>query len=92
MKNLIEACIYFSNLAYLDNNYIKSELKYDTDCFSNLKSFKFIEKNNLNPIINYKLNIGLPSILYCINDNKLFISFPGINSNTDKINCLNFNL
>lgn len=89
MKNLIEACIYFSNLAYLDNNYIKS--KDYIKCFSDQKSFEFIEKNNLNPVINYKLDIGLPSILYCIYDNKLFISFPGINSNADKINCLNFN-
>ena len=42
-------------------------------------------------IIN-KIELGLPNILHCKKDNVLFISFPGIRSNNDKLNCLNFKL
>ena len=56
-----------------------------------LKSINFI-KNELNVNISNKFDLGLPNILHCKKDKVLFISFPGIRSNNDKFNCLNFKL
>ena len=95
MKNLIEPSIYFSNLAYLNNNYIKlllNNTSMNDLCFSNTESIKYIKEHNIKPVINYKLDIGLPNILHCKINDKLFISFPGISNNSDRLNCLNFNV
>ena len=96
MKNLVEACIHFSNLSYNDNNFIKSSLSDDINlndyCDCDKESINYIKNNKLVPTINYKYNIGLPNILYCNYNNKLYISFPGISNITDKLNCLNYNL
>ncbi len=96
MNNLIESCIHFSNLSYTNTDFIRLSLSDNINLedykFCDRESIKYIKEKKLVPTINYKLNIGLPNILYCNYNNKLFISFPGISTNSDRLNCLNFKL
>ena len=94
MKKYLMEALYFSNLSYNDNSWIKDNLnkknyklnKYDKKCIN------FIKENNLSVNIINKYELGLPNILHCKKDNILFISFPGIRNNNDRFNCLNFKL
>ena len=96
MNDLIKTSIHFCNLSYTNNEYIRLSLLDDANLEEepscNKESIYYIKQRNIIPTINCKLHIGLPNILHCIYNNKLYISFPGISSNIDKINCLSFNL
>lgn len=91
MSNYFEASIHFSNLAYYSEKWVSQQLKFmkDIDEYE-MESLNFLKKYNLRPKINNKKNLGLPNILYCLHKDVLFLSFPGIRTNQDKKNCLDF--
>jgi hypothetical protein len=93
MNRYLEDALHYANLAYYTNDWIINNLdKSDELNYYEIKSLNFIKSNNLNVNISNKIDLGLPNILHSKKDNKLFISFPGIRTNDDKLNCLNFKL
>jgi len=93
MNKYLNESLHFSNISYYTNNWIEDNLDESTAVnIYESKSLNFLKKNKLNVQINNKFNLGLPNILHCKNNRVLFLSFPGIRSNLDKLNCLNFNL
>ena len=93
MNKYLKDTLHFCNLSYYSNNWIRQNLKKGINLNNyELKSINFVKKNELNVNISNKLDLGLPNILHCKKEKILFISFPGIRSNNDKFNCLNFKL
>jgi len=90
MNKYLEEALHFCNLSYYSNNWIKEKNKKLNEY--ELKSLNFIKSNELIVKISNKYDLGLPNILHCKKEKVLFISFPGIRSNYDKLNCLNFKL
>lgn len=92
MKELIRSCLHFCNLSYQDEEWIRKGLDNKLDKINDEQklSLDFLQEKNIIPRINYKKNIELNSILYCIFDNTIYISFPGISTNTDIKKCSNF--
>ena len=93
MNKYLEDTLYFCSLSYYTNKWIKEHFKRGISLNNyELKSINFVKKNELNVNISNKFDLGLPNILHCKKEKVLFISFPGIRNNDDKLNCLNFKL
>lgn len=87
----LELSVYLCYISYYDNTYVNNlfNSKEIHNKYEKL-AIDYFRLNNIKPIIDYK--IDLPSVIYFIHNNIIFISFPGMRFFRDKINCLNYKL